>query len=413
MFRRTRTSAGTLAASIALFVVSAVPAWAADAITLTWVRHAQSTANASGIIDTTVPGPGLTALGEQQAAAVAQTLAAEFHDGIYTSDMIRTQQTAAPYVALSGIAPVVLGGVREITAGFLEGQPGVTGLPYEIANVVYSIPPAAWFLGVRALPVLFGETGNNFDARSNDAVAEIYASGDVSPVVFSHGATIQTWTLMNVSNPVIKAPLENTGIVVVTGNPEDGWTLQSWEGEAVSPTPDLLTKLFVDFRELIVTPQRSIYNIVQSLPYGSWYTDGTSLATVAAAVWEGVVAIVTAPITFVTSVVRDIVEAIVPMQAPAQSPAATRDDDARGAAEVPVGAPALRADSTAVAAATTATTTAATAKEARQGRAAKPARDAAPARTAARAGAVASAEADDDRGAATRRGERASDRAAA
>ena len=29
--------------------------------------------------------------------------------------MIRTQQTAAPYVALSGIDPVVLGGVREIT----------------------------------------------------------------------------------------------------------------------------------------------------------------------------------------------------------------------------------------------------------------------------------------------------------
>ena len=394
MLRRVRIVSGAFAASIALFVVSAVPAWAAQSITLTWVRHAQSTANASGIIDTTVPGPGLTALGEQQALAIAQTLAENAHDGIYVSDMIRTSQTAAPYAAISGITPVVLGGFREITAGFLEGQPGSTGLAYDVANLIYSVPPAAWFLGLQALPVIFGETGNNFDARVNDAIATVYASGDVNPVVFSHGATIQTWTLMNVTNPVIESPLPNTGVVVVTGNPEDGWTLQSWNGEAVSPTPDLLTKLFLDFRELIVTPQRSIYNIVQSLPYGAWYTDGTSLATIATAVWDGLVATVSAPIVFVTSVIRDVVETIFPPAASAPSPAAIRTGritGVTGTIEAASAAPALRSELR---------------------RAAKPARDAA--RTASRARAAASAVArPDDRATATRSAGRGLGRAAA
>ena len=59
----------------ALFLVAVLPAWAAHAVTMTWVRHAQSTANAAGIVDTSVPGPGLTALGDTQAQVIAETLA--------------------------------------------------------------------------------------------------------------------------------------------------------------------------------------------------------------------------------------------------------------------------------------------------------------------------------------------------
>ena len=423
MLPRLRIASITLLTAVGLFLVSAVPAWAAQSITLTWVRHAQSLANAAGYISSTVPGPVLTPLGEQQAAAVAQTLAATAHDGVYVSDMIRTSLTAAPYVALSGIDPVVLGGVREITAGYLEGQTntGADSLAFEVAGLLYSIPVAAWSLGLRALPVIFGETGNNFNARTTDAINTVYASGDLNPVVFAHGATIQAWTLMNVSNPVITGPLENTGIVVVNGNPEDGWTLQSWNGEEVSPTPNLLTKLFLDFRELIVTPQRSIYNIVQSLPYDSWFADGTSLATVAAAVWDGVVAIVTAPITFVTSVVRDIGQAIFPPAAPATSPAPspvrTQRPDTAGATPAPAAAPeseaaAVRAELTATATPRSAAKSSATAL--RNNRAARPAREDAPARAASRTAtdSAASAGASDVRGAATRRVGRASDRAA-
>ena len=259
MSRRLLTALGTVVAAAVMLVVSALPAWAAQAITLTWVRHAQSTANAAGIIDTTVPGPGLTALGDTQAQAIADTLRNGGYDGIYVSDMVRTQLTAAPLAADLGITPVVLPGLQEVNAGIFEGRGG------PLAGIGYALPPAAWVLGARIVPVLGGENGNEFEARVNGAVSTIYASGDTNPVLFSHGATIMAWTLMNVDNPdlllAVTHPLGNTAVVVVNGSPEDGWTLQSWDGVVVDPDPNLLTELFVAVRKVIVAPQTALYDI--------------------------------------------------------------------------------------------------------------------------------------------------------
>ena len=260
MVRRSATTLTTLLAAVLVVVASAFPAWAAQSITLTWVRHAQSEANAAGIIDTTVPGPGLTALGETQAQAIAETLKANAYDGIFASSMIRTQLTAAPLAADLGITPVVLPGLREINAGIFEGRGG------PIAAIGYALPPAAWIMGNRIIPVLGGENGNAFEARVNDAVAQIYATGDTNPIAFSHGGTIMAWTLMNVDNPklflALTHPLGNTAVVVVTGNPEDGWTLQSWDGVAVDPDPGLLTRVFVGVRNVVVAPQTAVYNVL-------------------------------------------------------------------------------------------------------------------------------------------------------
>lgn len=307
MTRRLLKPALIVVAATAMLIGSALPAWAAQNITITWVRHAQSTANADGIIDTTVPGPGLTVpKGVDQAVAVAAGLAAGLPDGIFVSDMIRTGETAAPLVALTGIPPVTIGGFREIAAGILEGLPGTPGILYDITNLLYTIPVALWSLGARSIPTPFGEDGNSFNARVNDALATVYASGASNAVIFSHGATIQAWTLMNTVNPVLRAPLGNTDTVVVTGNPEDGWTLQSWDEEPVAATPDLPTKLFLDVRDLIVAPQTAVYNVVQSLNYSQWFTDGSSLVALVAAIRDGVVQVITAGVDFVQSVIRDI-----------------------------------------------------------------------------------------------------------
>jgi broad specificity phosphatase PhoE len=245
--------------TVALVLVSALGAGAAHAITLTWVRHAQSTANAAGIIDTSVPGPGLTALGDIQAQQIAETLIVNGHDGIYVSDMIRTQLTAAPLATKLGMAPVVLGGLREINAGIFEARGG----PF--AGIGYALPPAAWVLGARFVPILGGENGNGFAARVNDTVGTISASGAAKPVLFAHGATIMAWTLMTVENPnlllALTHPLGNTASVVVDGNPDDGWTLQSWDGVPVDPNPGLLTKFFVAVRKAVVAPQTALSGI--------------------------------------------------------------------------------------------------------------------------------------------------------
>lgn len=287
-------------AAIVFMFSSALTAWAAETMTLTFVRHGESEANAAGIIDTSVPGPHLTALGQQQAVAVANALAGNNYDGVYASSMIRTQETAQPLATKLGQQTEVLPGLREIDAGVFEGQSEDSGL----GRIGYVLAPVAWTLGARFVPVLGSTDGNAFDARVDDAVQTIYASGDRNAVVFSHGATIMFWTMMNVDNPdlglILSHPLDNTSVVVITGNPEDGWTLDNWDGLAVAAEPSLPTKLFVDVRNVVTAPQTALYRIGQAFASGD-------VAKLAKAVRGGVVDVATKVVGFVPKVVGDIV----------------------------------------------------------------------------------------------------------
>ena len=98
---RTRSIVAAIAALFAVVLVASCssPAPQERSITLTLIRHAESQSNADGVIDTEVPGPSLTSVGEQQAAAVASRLKGNGYDGIYASEMVRTQQTADPMFA--------------------------------------------------------------------------------------------------------------------------------------------------------------------------------------------------------------------------------------------------------------------------------------------------------------------------
>lgn len=221
----------TFAIVVALLLaasVAPVPASAAPVITITFVRHAESQGNASGLIDTSVPGPSLTPKGEQQAKDAAAHLSQIPHDGIYASSMIRTQQTAQPLADELGQQIVVLPGLREIEAGIFEGQ------PERDAGMGYLQPLEQWLKGDRNARIPGSIDGNEFDARFDEAVDTIYRSGQQQPVAFSHGAAIAMWTMMNVADPPLELaqsqPLPNTGYVVVQGNPIDGWTLLDWNG---------------------------------------------------------------------------------------------------------------------------------------------------------------------------------------
>ena len=66
------------------------------------VRHGQTAANVRGELDTAIPGPGLTRLGRRQAKAIPTELADEAIDGIYSSALIRTQETAQPLATSRG-----------------------------------------------------------------------------------------------------------------------------------------------------------------------------------------------------------------------------------------------------------------------------------------------------------------------
>ncbi len=306
MHRSALAIATTFLAVLTAALVFAVSALAATSITVTFVRHAESQANADGVIDTKVPGPHLSdPVGLAQAQAIRDALAGNGYDGIYASDMIRTQETAQPLANLLGKSITVLPGLHEIDAGVYEGSSQNEGWD----RLGYALTPLLWTLGLRfaTMPGSTDSDGNVFQHRVADAVQDIYDSGNQNPVVFSHGATIMFWTLMNVDNPdlflLFTHPLNNTSVVVINGNPEDGWKLVNWDGVSVDAEPSLLMKMFVDLRDLIVAPQEAAYAVSHAFDSGNLFEAADAL--IKAAIKLGL-----SPIDFVISVAKNLIDEI-------------------------------------------------------------------------------------------------------
>jgi hypothetical protein len=97
-------------------------------------------------------------------------------------------------------------------------------------------------------------------------------------------------------------PLPNGGIVVVQGDPQDGWTMVSWDGTPVPPAT-LPTKLFVDTRDLITAPQFAAWDAWESLHTGD-------PATIVNAMGSGVEQVGAAAVNFPLAVARDLVGAV-------------------------------------------------------------------------------------------------------
>lgn len=213
---------GVLAALVLVLAPTPASAEPNDVMTATLVRHGQTQANVDGIVDTAIPGAPLTPLGETQAKAAAQRLAPNEYDAVFASPLLRTRQTAQ-YLADELGQPVRIDdGLREVEGGDAEGRPGE-----EAVGMLDAI--TAWMQGDRSARIPGSIDGNELDARFDSALQDIAAGGYTNPVVFSHGAAIMAWTMMNVDNPPAKAPgLDNTGYVVVRGNPNTGWTLVDW-----------------------------------------------------------------------------------------------------------------------------------------------------------------------------------------
>ncbi len=139
-----------------LFIGEPGTGWVADpgngqSIVIDFVRHGQTASNVAELIDTNVPGPPLTAEGHLQADIIAGQLFAKGpYAGIFDSELLRTQQTAAPLAALYGITDVpALSGLNEISAGIFDGLQQITP-----AGLLYLIGPMAWTLGYPIVPML-------------------------------------------------------------------------------------------------------------------------------------------------------------------------------------------------------------------------------------------------------------------
>lgn len=285
-----------------------------QSIVIEFVRHGQSIGNAANLIDTGVPGLPLTALGQQQATAIGTVLGGQGNfAGVFMSQLTRVQQTAF-YAGMTNVP--ILPGLNEISAGVFDGAPDISP-----QGLMYLVAPLAWTLGFPIVPMLAPGSahinGVVFDQGFTNAMQTMYgtamtnavvnpANGHVTDVAFSSEFAIEVGTLMNVNNPdpllMLTHPLPNTGIVVVQGSPQGGWTMTSWNGIPVGP-PTLPTKLFVDVRDLITAPQFAAWN--------GWAALGTGdPTTIVDAVQNGVDQVAAATVHFPFAVTRDLVHAV-------------------------------------------------------------------------------------------------------
>ena len=80
-----------------------------------------------------------------------------------------------------------------------------------------------------------GETGVEFLARYDAAIASTCAVGVDAALVVSHGAAIRTWVTHRAAgdHAPVHEGLHNTGCITLDGNLDDGWTITSWQRDPI------------------------------------------------------------------------------------------------------------------------------------------------------------------------------------
>lgn len=155
---------------------------------LLFIRHGETDWNRQQRFQGQIDVP-LNATGQAQAVRVATRLAADRHDALFSSDLQRARETAAPLAAAWDLAPLALAGFREQNFGVLEG------LDVPTIKARY---PELWLRWLEhradfALPG--GESLRQFHDRVMAAVRELAAarSGTRLAVVTHGGVLDMLW----------------------------------------------------------------------------------------------------------------------------------------------------------------------------------------------------------------------------
>jgi broad specificity phosphatase PhoE len=188
------------------------------------IRHAETSSNCAGLLDTRIPGPGLTRRGQEQAQRLVSTLADERIEAVYASTQLLTALTAMPVASELALPLVIRDGLREIPAGSLEMCGDDSSIQIYLASL------ASWVAGQLSVRVPDGENGHQFLARRDAVVDEIANSGCQVAAAFSHGGSIRTWTSIrarNVNPSVdLNYDLDNTAVITLEDSPGE-WFLKT------------------------------------------------------------------------------------------------------------------------------------------------------------------------------------------
>lgn len=191
------------------------------------VRHGSSvgpTVDTIEIGELTVSDPALSADGELQAEAVGNHLQHEPINHIFVTPLQRTKQTAAPLVALLGIAAIVVPDLRECYLGDWEhsfyhhaetGHPLVRRM---FAEESWEVVPGA-------------ERMTDFADRVRRGIQMVVGSTEpeTTSVVFTHAGTIaEICHQATSSRPFAFTAPENTSVTRIVINAEGSWKLRSF-----------------------------------------------------------------------------------------------------------------------------------------------------------------------------------------
>ncbi len=197
---------------------------------LVLVRHGQTGSNVRRILDSRPPGPPLTDLGLEQAAALGERLASWDVEAVHASHAVRAQQTAAPVAAAHGLALGVVAGVHEVDCGDLEGRADAD------ARARFEEVYASWWQGDLDARLPGGESARDLRARFLPAVDALTAGATRSVVLVSHGAAIRLAAAALLGETAETQYVANTGLVVLSPT-ASGWTLDHWDTPPPPPHP--------------------------------------------------------------------------------------------------------------------------------------------------------------------------------
>ncbi|MDT8910307.1 histidine phosphatase family protein [Amycolatopsis sp. PS_44_ISF1] len=195
------------------------------------IRHGQTSGNTRGALDTALPGPPLTELGQEQAQALVGRLGGEPVVAVYASQAVRAQQTAAPLAEALGLEVQVIDGVKEVAAGDLEDHTDRESIQ------TYMQVVGRWTRGELDARIPGGESGTEVRSRMLHAVEQLRAKHesagqDAIVALFSHGGAIRLgaeWLASNVPPELANSALiPNTAFVELLAEPDGAWRCLSW-----------------------------------------------------------------------------------------------------------------------------------------------------------------------------------------
>lgn len=161
--------------------VESLPVANTEKTVIWFIRHAQSEWNAFRRIQGQA-NPGLSELGERQAAALAPRLAGVPFDILYASDLKRTVRTAQ--LALPGQDLTLDVRLRELHAGALEGRIVTEMTPAE-TDIYRALAEGDQYVRAEG-----GESYLDLDARLRSWLADVPTGARVACI--THGGVVRT-----------------------------------------------------------------------------------------------------------------------------------------------------------------------------------------------------------------------------